>query len=143
MLPAICRLRYMLKEELFIRTPDGMVPTPRAEQLAAPLRRALSDMQLALCFSKTASVVAMRRVQPAASSARRCAASARSRAVAHRMGSRPAIMAVTVIIFGRTRSTAPAMIAARKGPEPTLTAMRAAGSRRGSRGRTGSSDFEI
>jgi hypothetical protein len=29
------RLRYMLKEELFIRTPDGMVPTPRAEQLAA------------------------------------------------------------------------------------------------------------
>jgi hypothetical protein len=44
MLPAICRLRYMLKEELFICmlkeelficTPDGMVPTPRAEQLAA------------------------------------------------------------------------------------------------------------
>jgi DNA-binding transcriptional LysR family regulator len=38
----------MLKDELFIRTPDGMVPTPRAEQLAAPVRRALSDMQLAL-----------------------------------------------------------------------------------------------
>jgi DNA-binding transcriptional LysR family regulator len=45
---ALSRLRYMLKDELFIRTPDGMVPTPRAEQLAAPLRRALSDMQLAL-----------------------------------------------------------------------------------------------
>src|ERR1700688_5062594 len=45
---ALNRLRYMLKDELFIRTPDGMVPTPRAEQLAAPLRRALNDMQLAL-----------------------------------------------------------------------------------------------
>jgi len=45
---ALSRLRYTLKDELFIRTPDGMVPTPRAEQLAAPLRRALSDMQLAL-----------------------------------------------------------------------------------------------
>jgi DNA-binding transcriptional LysR family regulator len=42
------RLRHMLKDELFIRTPDGMTPTPRAEQLAEPLRRALDDMQLAL-----------------------------------------------------------------------------------------------
>ncbi len=32
--------------------------------------------------------------------------------VPHRIGSRPAMMAVTVIIFGRTRSTAPSMIAA-------------------------------
>jgi DNA-binding transcriptional LysR family regulator len=45
---ALNRLRYMLKDQLFIRTPEGMVPTPRAEQLAEPLRRALSDMQLAL-----------------------------------------------------------------------------------------------
>jgi DNA-binding transcriptional LysR family regulator len=45
---ALNRLRYMLKDELFVRTPDGMVPTVRAEQLAPPLRRALSDMQLAL-----------------------------------------------------------------------------------------------
>src|SRR5258707_11058533 len=45
---ALSRLRYMLKDELFIRTPDGMMPTPRAEQLVAPLRRALSDMRLAL-----------------------------------------------------------------------------------------------
>src|ERR1700716_587886 len=45
---ALGRLRYMLKDELFIRPPDGMMPTPRAEQLAEPLRRALSDMQLAL-----------------------------------------------------------------------------------------------
>jgi hypothetical protein len=32
----------------------------------------------------------------------------------HRIGSSPAMIAVTVIIFGRTRSTAPAMIAARR-----------------------------
>lgn len=45
---ALNRLRYMLKDELFIRTPEGMVPTPRAEALAQPLRSALSEMQLAL-----------------------------------------------------------------------------------------------
>lgn len=45
---ALNRLRHMLKDELFIRTPDGMVPTPRAEMLAQPLRNALSEMQLAL-----------------------------------------------------------------------------------------------
>src|SRR5260370_8706354 len=45
---ALNRLRYMLKDQLFIRTPEGMVPTARAEQLAAPLRHALSEMQLAL-----------------------------------------------------------------------------------------------
>jgi DNA-binding transcriptional LysR family regulator len=45
---ALGRLRHMLKDELFVRTPEGMVPTPRAEQLAEPLRRALNDMQLAL-----------------------------------------------------------------------------------------------
>jgi NAD(P)-dependent dehydrogenase (short-subunit alcohol dehydrogenase family) len=28
------RLRYMLKDELFVRTPEGMVPTPCAEMLA-------------------------------------------------------------------------------------------------------------
>src|SRR5438128_6792544 len=45
---ALSRLRHMLKDELFIRTPEGMVPTPRAEQLAEPLRRALNDLQFAL-----------------------------------------------------------------------------------------------
>jgi DNA-binding transcriptional LysR family regulator len=45
---ALNRLRYVLKDELFVRTPQGMVPTARAEQLASPLRRALSDMQNAL-----------------------------------------------------------------------------------------------
>jgi DNA-binding transcriptional LysR family regulator len=45
---ALNRLRYILKDQLFVRTPEGMVPTPRAEQLANPLRRALNDIQLAL-----------------------------------------------------------------------------------------------
>ena len=45
---ALNRLRHMLKDDLFVRTPDGMVPTPRAEMLAQPLRNALSEMQLAL-----------------------------------------------------------------------------------------------
>jgi DNA-binding transcriptional LysR family regulator len=45
---ALNRLRYMLKDELFVRTPEGMVPTARAEVLAEPLRNALSEMQLAL-----------------------------------------------------------------------------------------------
>ncbi len=45
---ALNRLRHMLKDELFVRTPEGMVPTPRAELLAQPLRNALSEMQHAL-----------------------------------------------------------------------------------------------
>jgi len=45
---ALNRLRYLLKDQLFIRTPKGMVPTPRAEQLALPLRRALTQMEQAL-----------------------------------------------------------------------------------------------
>jgi DNA-binding transcriptional LysR family regulator len=45
---ALNRLRYLLKDELFVRTPEGMMPTPRAEHLALPLRHALNEMQLAL-----------------------------------------------------------------------------------------------
>jgi DNA-binding transcriptional LysR family regulator len=45
---ALNRLRYLLNDQLFIRTPAGMVPTPRAEQLAPPLRQALAEMQRAL-----------------------------------------------------------------------------------------------
>src|SRR5258708_35854337 len=55
---ALNRLRHMLKDDLFVRTPQGMVPTPRAELLAQPLRNALSAMQLALepaAFDPTAS----------------------------------------------------------------------------------------
>jgi DNA-binding transcriptional LysR family regulator len=45
---ALNRLRHMLKDDLFVRTPEGMAPTARAEMLAQPLRNALSEMQLAL-----------------------------------------------------------------------------------------------
>jgi DNA-binding transcriptional LysR family regulator len=44
---ALNRLRYLLKDKLFVRTALGMVPTPRAEQLALPIRKALNDIQLA------------------------------------------------------------------------------------------------
>jgi DNA-binding transcriptional LysR family regulator len=45
---ALSRLRHMLKDELFIRSPKGMIPTPRAEQLASPVRRALDELQRSL-----------------------------------------------------------------------------------------------
>jgi DNA-binding transcriptional LysR family regulator len=45
---ALNRLRQQLGDELFVRTSAGMVPTPRAEMLAAPLRDALAEVRLAL-----------------------------------------------------------------------------------------------
>jgi DNA-binding transcriptional LysR family regulator len=45
---ALTRLRHMLKDDLFVRSPGGMVPTPRAEQLAAPVRIALDGLQQSL-----------------------------------------------------------------------------------------------
>lgn len=45
---ALTRLRHMLKDELFVRSPGGMMPTPRAEQLAAPVRIALDGLQQSL-----------------------------------------------------------------------------------------------
>jgi DNA-binding transcriptional LysR family regulator len=45
---ALTRLRHMLKDELFVRSPNGMVPTPRAEQLATPIRTALDGLQQSL-----------------------------------------------------------------------------------------------
>src|SRR3954471_15817939 len=45
---ALARLRHMLKDDLFIRSPNGMVPTPRAEQLDLPIRQALDDLQQSL-----------------------------------------------------------------------------------------------
>lgn len=45
---ALRRLRDALKDELFLRTPDGMVPTPKAERLAEPIREALAKMREAL-----------------------------------------------------------------------------------------------
>ena len=45
---ALTRLRHMLKDDLFIRSPRGMLPTPRAEQLALPVRAALDGLQHSL-----------------------------------------------------------------------------------------------
>lgn len=45
---ALNRLRWLLKDQLFIRAPEGMLPTPRAEELARPVRRALGELQAAL-----------------------------------------------------------------------------------------------
>lgn len=45
---ALNRLRDQLGDQLFVRTPAGMMPTPRAEQLAVPIRQALDTLQLAL-----------------------------------------------------------------------------------------------
>lgn len=44
---ALARLRLMLGDELFVRTPTGMVPTLRAEELAPVLRRALDAIERA------------------------------------------------------------------------------------------------
>jgi DNA-binding transcriptional LysR family regulator len=45
---ALTRLRHMLKDELFVRSPGGMMPTPRAEELATPIRIALDGLQQSL-----------------------------------------------------------------------------------------------
>lgn len=58
---ALNRLRYLLKDRLFVRTPEGMMPTPRAEQLALPVRKALNDLQHALEMEKFSPVTADRR----------------------------------------------------------------------------------
>jgi DNA-binding transcriptional LysR family regulator len=43
---ALARLRHVLKDELFVRTPEGMRPTPRAERMAGPVRAALRELQV-------------------------------------------------------------------------------------------------
>ncbi len=45
---ALARLRGALGDELFIRTAEGMNPTPFAERLAQTVRKALEDLQGAL-----------------------------------------------------------------------------------------------
>ncbi len=41
-------MRQLPSDELFVRGPQGMHPTPRAEELAQPLRLALADISAAL-----------------------------------------------------------------------------------------------
>lgn len=45
---ALGRLRAILQDELFVRTITGMEPTPRALELAGPLRLALQDIEATL-----------------------------------------------------------------------------------------------
>jgi LysR family transcriptional regulator, mexEF-oprN operon transcriptional activator len=45
---ALGRLRRLLNDELFVRAPDGVRPTPRALALAEPIRGALCAIQAAL-----------------------------------------------------------------------------------------------
>jgi DNA-binding transcriptional LysR family regulator len=45
---AIARLRARLDDPLFVRTSQGMLPTPRAEQLGGPIRSALSLLRQTL-----------------------------------------------------------------------------------------------
>jgi DNA-binding transcriptional LysR family regulator len=45
---ALARLRHMLKDELFVRTPEGMQPTPRAERMSGPIHQALQEMRVIL-----------------------------------------------------------------------------------------------
>jgi DNA-binding transcriptional LysR family regulator len=45
---ALNRLRHLTKDQLFVRTPDGMLPTPLAARLADPVQRALLELRTAL-----------------------------------------------------------------------------------------------
>lgn len=45
---ALARLRCMIGDELFVRTPEGMKPTPRAQQMAQPIREALHVLRTTL-----------------------------------------------------------------------------------------------
>ncbi len=45
---ALSRLRHYLQDELFIRGPDGMRPTPRALELASEIHEALNSIESAL-----------------------------------------------------------------------------------------------
>lgn len=45
---ALNRLRYVMKDELFLRGADGMRPTARAMELELPVRRALTEIEHAL-----------------------------------------------------------------------------------------------
>lgn len=45
---AMARLRHALNDELFVRTPEGMCATPRAERMLGPVRAALHELQTTL-----------------------------------------------------------------------------------------------
>lgn len=45
---ALGRLRAMFDDELFVRTPRGLEPTAKCEELAAPVAKALSELKAAI-----------------------------------------------------------------------------------------------
>jgi DNA-binding transcriptional LysR family regulator len=57
---ALARLRHMLKDDLFVRTPVGMCPTPRAQRIEGPLRAALQELRVTLEDDEFDSVQASR-----------------------------------------------------------------------------------
>ncbi len=50
---ALARLRALFRDELFIRSPTGLQPTPRALDLGVPLSKALAQIQRTLDFTQT------------------------------------------------------------------------------------------
>jgi DNA-binding transcriptional LysR family regulator len=76
---ALARLRQMLNDDLFVRAPEGMQPTSRAQQMAEPIREALRVLRLTLepenfepaissrCFTLLVNNYAARAVVPALS----------------------------------------------------------------------------
>ena len=49
---ALARLRALMGDELFVRSPGGLQPTPRAVELAEPLSHALQQIQRTLDFTQ-------------------------------------------------------------------------------------------
>jgi DNA-binding transcriptional LysR family regulator len=45
---ALSRLRHALKDDLLVRSPEGMRPTPRAERMLVPIQAALRELQVTL-----------------------------------------------------------------------------------------------
>jgi len=48
----LARLRALLKDELFVRGPNGLQPTRRAAELAEPIAKALGELQKTLSFTQ-------------------------------------------------------------------------------------------
>lgn len=49
---ALARMRVLFDDPLFVRTSDGMLPTPTAEQLAQPLGQAIASIRQALRYGE-------------------------------------------------------------------------------------------
>ena len=63
---ALARLRERLDDELFIRSPNGMRPTDRALELAAPIASALADIEQAIEGNDFDPLLSSRRIKIAA-----------------------------------------------------------------------------